>query len=271
MSRSRRVPALDRRGRAAPEPDGSGEGPGAWARRVGAAERTAADRLLARAAEEGRFGCSDEYERRTAQVAGARTRGQLEAAVEDLGRLVPGAGRDRVLQILARAHTAEELDFAEFLERSDRAQLPMTYGQANELIADLGETIAVPMEGRPRATRPGWGRVARRIGLPAVGGGLVGGGLVALPVLVALPSQLGGWLPVIGLTGAFSAVGAVAVSAGLRWRFRLAASAGGGWPPPGAALPAPPAADQPGAAEAPGPADQPGSSDQPGARPWERK
>lgn len=190
-------------------------------RRVGERERAVARRLLSAAAAEGRFGSSDQLERRLEAVAGARTRGELARAVGDLDQLVPSAVRERVLRAIARAHAAEELDYAEFLERTDRALPALTYGEASALVGDLGEVVVAT---GPRPTRAGgerWRPFARRVGLPAVAGGLVGAGVVTVPVAVALPSELGAWVPVTVLTGLFSAVGTVVVAAALRWRQQI--------------------------------------------------
>ncbi len=195
-------------------------------RRVGERERTAALGLLSAAADEGRFGTSDQLERRLEGVAAARTRGELAAVVGDLDRLVPSAERQRVLRVIARAHAADELDYAEFLDRTDRALPALTYEEADALVADLGEEVAAPAARRREAGCRRWRPPARRHGLPALAGGLVGAGAVILPVAVALPSDLGAWVPVVVLTGAFSAAGTVAAAGALRWRQRLAVPAG---------------------------------------------
>jgi hypothetical protein len=190
-------------------------------RRVGERERAAACRLLSAAAAEGRFGSSDQLERRLGAVAGARTRGELAKTVGDLDQLVPSAVRERILRAIARAHAAEELDYAEFLERTDRALPALTYREASALVEDLGEVVAAPGARPTRAGGDRWRPLARRVGLPAMAGGLVGAGVVTVPVAVALPSELGAWVPVVVLTGAFSAVGTVVVAAALRVRQQL--------------------------------------------------
>ncbi|MHB1776976.1 MAG: DUF1707 SHOCT-like domain-containing protein [Acidimicrobiales bacterium] len=190
-------------------------------RRVGERERSAARRLLSAAAADGRFGSTDQLEHRLAAVGDARTRADLAAAVGDVEHLVPGDERQRVLSVLARAHAADELDYAEFLDRTDRAMPALTYDEAAALVADLGEEV-VP----PRQRPPGAGRarpVARRVGVPALAGGVVGAGAVVVPVALALPAEVGSWVPVALLTGAFSAAGSAAAVAALRWRRRLVA------------------------------------------------
>lgn len=190
-------------------------------RRVGERERAAARRLLSAAAAEGRFGSTDQLEHRVAAVGDARTRAELAAAVGDVEHLVPGDERQRLLSVLARAHAAEELDYAEFLDRTDRAMPALTYEEAADLVADLGEEVTPPRQRppSPRVLR----RLARRVGLPALAGGLVGAGAVVVPVALALPAEVGSWVPVVLLTGGFSAAGSTVVAAALRWRRRLVA------------------------------------------------
>jgi hypothetical protein len=190
-------------------------------RRVGERERAAARRLLSAAAADGRFGSTDQLEHRLAAVGDARTRAELAAAVGDVEDLVPGDERQRVLSVLARAHAAEELDYAEFLDRTDRAMPALTYEEAAGLVADLGDEVTPPRQRppRPKVLRP----LARRVGVPALAGGLIGAGAVVVPVAVALPAEVGSWVPVVLLTGAFSAAGSTVAAAALRWRRRSVA------------------------------------------------
>jgi hypothetical protein len=174
---------------------------------VGDLERRRALEMLGRAASEGRFTGSGLYEEEVHRVAMARTGAELDQITGGARLLIPAKVRNRVLAAIASAHVAGQLDFEEFLARSDRAHAPLSYADAAALVGDLGLTVRAPGTRRERRWLP------RRIVRPALVGGAAGAGLVALPVLVAFPAEFFSWLPVMAFTGTFAAAGTVAVVA----------------------------------------------------------
>lgn len=170
--------------------------------RVSEAEREGAARRLARAQHDGRFGSGDGYEQRMEQLLGARSRADVDRLVGDLDDLVPGTVRRRMLRVVAAAHADGRLDFEEFSRRTDRCLEPLDRRAAEGLVGDLGYRLA-----RPVRRRPWWAPVARRVGVPAAVGGVVGTALVAVPAGLDLPGGLSQWLPLAVGTGVFSAVG----------------------------------------------------------------
>ncbi len=162
-------------------------------------------------------------------VESARTAADLDQILAATRLLVPTRVRDRVLGAIANAHAVGQLDFAEFLARSDRAHAPLSYSDAAGLVGDLGVVIRMP-----RATRQIRRRHRRTLRLALIGGG-VGAGLVALPVAVTFPGEIVSWLPVVACTGTFTAAGtaAVAVVAPLRWRTMAGPAAVDHSPPSG--------------------------------------
>ncbi|MGH9087949.1 MAG: hypothetical protein ACRDYZ_07530 [Acidimicrobiales bacterium] len=183
----------------------AGPGAGADTQRATEATRDRAARRLARAQHEGRFASSDLYECRMEALLTARRQADVDRLVGDLEDLVPAHVRSRMLRVIARAHADGRLDLDDFDHRTDRCLEPLRRDAADALVADLGYRLVRP--GRPLG-RPGpWARAARRIGVPAAVGGVVGTALVAVPAGLDLPGGLAQWLPLALGTGAFSAVG----------------------------------------------------------------
>lgn len=172
------------------------------ARRVSEGERELAAGQLARAQREGRFGASDLYEQRMEGLLTARTQGDLDALVGDLGELVTARIRTRMLRVIARARAEGRLDFDEFCQRTDRCLEPLAREHADGLVGDLGYRLV-----RPVRRRRSWEPLARRAALTGLVGGAVGTALVAVPTALDLPGGVGQWLPLAAGTGVFTAVG----------------------------------------------------------------
>lgn len=172
--------------------------------RISDTGREEAAEALGRAQRDGRFGASDLYERRMASLHGAARQRDLDDLLGDLDDLVPGRVREGMLRAVARAHAEGRLDFAEFSARSDRCLGPLSRAEAEALVRDLGYRIALPMP--QRGALAAWAGPLRRVTTVAAVGGIVGAGLVALPAGLELPGEISMWLPLVFVTGAFTAV-----------------------------------------------------------------
>jgi len=181
---------------------------------VGDADRARAAAALSGAQRDGRFGSSDEYERRMEALAAARRQSDVVALTGDLDDLVPSPVRQEVLDAVARAHARGLLDFEEFEGRSDRALRPLSYADAGVLVADLGYEVVDRRNREPAR----WRRWVRLVGVPAAVGGVAGVALVAVPAAVDLPGDAVHWLPLAIGTGVFTAVGSAI--AAVAWKVR---------------------------------------------------
>lgn len=171
-------------------------------RRISEHDREEAAAALGRAHRDGRFGASDLYEQRMEALLTARTQGDLDRVVGDLGELVTARVRTRMLRVIARARAEGRLDFDEFCARTDRCLEPLVRAHADGLVGDLGYRVV-----RPVRRRYWWEPLARRAALTGLAGGAIGAALVAVPTALDLPGGVGQWLPLAIGTGVFSALG----------------------------------------------------------------